>query len=396
MDAAVPARALALSRQRLAAGRRLLAAATVGRDAVELLRRLHRRGHHAGRRGRVLDASAIGTDSRRQRQLGVTVASLLVIAGCGIAYASYAAGRRRGRPRRLRVPSRRSVSATARSGGAIWFRPSNIRCLARARIGCGVRWASARGCSSSRSASAGGSSRSASSPFCRWALSRIAQLGRRTRARSGPRHRRRRRTRVLAVARADDLGRSPSSGLQRFCTPSRRCSARTRGSASSCSSWRRCWRVSDVEYLRRAGTRRARIACVALVALAAARVRRRAVGALARRPSDGGAPVGRGTGRASPGPRLRATQSGVSVGSVADWRSHDAAGRRDRRLRRTELVAEARRRSATRICSFGATAPTPSGSRVTRRPTACVPSRASLTGRCSPSRRSRRRYSRAR
>ena len=51
-----------------------------------------------------------------------------------------------------------------------------------------------------------------------------------------------------------------------------------------------------VDYLRRAGTRRAQIACVALVALAAGEYAVLAVGAVARRAPDDGAPLGDAAG----------------------------------------------------------------------------------------------------
>ena len=69
--------------------------------------------------------------------------------------------------------------------------------------------------------------------------------------------------------RSGRSGRSPSSGLPRCCTTSCRCSGRTRGSGSSCSSWRRCWRASGWIISAGPGRRRAQIACLALVALAA-------------------------------------------------------------------------------------------------------------------------------
>ena len=73
-----------------------------------------------------------------------------------------------------------------------------------------------------------------------------------------------------------------------------------------------------VDYLRRAGTRRAQIACLALVALAA--------GEYAVAPSalwrdvlpDDGAPLGHAAARSRAGPRLHAARSGVRVRSVAD------------------------------------------------------------------------------
>ena len=70
-----------------------LGAATLGRDALELLRRLDRGGHHAGRRGCVLARHCAGPSTRdRCARLGITVGSLVLIAACGMAYASYAAG----------------------------------------------------------------------------------------------------------------------------------------------------------------------------------------------------------------------------------------------------------------------------------------------------------------
>ena len=71
------------------------------------------------------------------------------------------------------------------------------------------------------------------------------------------------------------------------------------------------------------------------------RVRRRAVGAVARRAAHDGAPLGHAAARSRAGPRLRAAQSGIRVSSVVDWRSRDVAGKLDERLQGAEPVPEA-------------------------------------------------------
>ena len=95
-----------------------------------------------------------------------------------------------------------------------------------------------------------------------------------------------------------------------------------------------------VDYLRRAGTRRAQIVCVALVALAA--------GEYAVAPSalwrdvlpDGGAPLGRAAARPRARPRLHAAQSGIAVSSVVDRLSRDVAGRLDRATARSRTLSQ--------------------------------------------------------
>ena len=113
-----------------------------------------------------------------------------------------------------------------------------------------------------------------------------------------------------------------------------------------------------VDCLRRAGTRRARIVVRRARGARRRRVRRLAVGAVARRAADDGAPLGDAAGRSRAGARLRAARPGVRVGSVADRRSRDAARRRDRATARSRTCRRSLRRRVTRICSCGATPPT--------------------------------------
>ena len=79
----------------------------------------------------------------------VTVGSLVLIAACGFAYASYAA-RAVVADRAAFAFPRATCSATARHGGAISFRPSRIRCSAESRSGSGMPRACTKACSSSR------------------------------------------------------------------------------------------------------------------------------------------------------------------------------------------------------------------------------------------------------
>ena len=194
---------------------------------------------------RVLARHAPGERTRSMRRLGITVGSLLLIAACRDRVRVVRRQRRRREPRGLRVPSRRSVPLQremvelSRSAG----RASAARRNRASRLDC--------------SGHPRGTARTAGEP----------RLGNR-RARA---HRRRsggwlstaaidgrRRSRVFrssssspwlrSCARCRRSGRSVrsrSSGLRRFCTTSCRCSGRTRGSAWSCSSWRRCWRASE-------------------------------------------------------------------------------------------------------------------------------------------------------
>ncbi len=89
-------------------------------------------------------------DTRSMRRLGITVGSLVLIAACGMAYASYAASAVVVEPRGLRVPSRRPVPLQREmvelSGSA--GRASAAR--RTPRIASGTRRASARDCSNSR------------------------------------------------------------------------------------------------------------------------------------------------------------------------------------------------------------------------------------------------------
>ena len=126
-----------------------LAAATMAVTLSNFYGGLDRGRHHAGRRGGVLARHAPGGHTidtpagHHRRKLS------LLIAAPGCAYASYAPAPSSwtARPSRSLAPT---CSATARNGGAIWFRRSRIRCSAQPRIASGTRWTSARGCSNSR------------------------------------------------------------------------------------------------------------------------------------------------------------------------------------------------------------------------------------------------------
>ena len=138
-----------------------------------------------------------------------------------------------------------------------------------------------------------------------------------------------------------------------------------------------------VDYLRRAGTRRAQIACLALVALAA--------GEYAVAPSALWRDVLPTTAHRwvmqQPG-RVRAldctplNQESASVQWLTGA-SRDAARRLDERLHGAEPVRRSLRRSATRTCSCGATQPTDNGSPSALRWTDCMSPRLSTMGRCS-------------
>ena len=301
VDAAVPARAVAVSRQRLAAGGRLPCRRDGRRDAVELLRRPDRRGHHAGCRGRVLDRHAPD--------------AALAIRGARLwHHGREPAGHRRlpGSPTRRTPPAPSSTDRAAFAfPRADLFRYSAkwwsylvppvehplLGAHARSALECGGR---PRGTARTAGQPRVGDRRARRSSPSVAGLRRDRAAGV-ARARSGPRHRRRRRARVLAVARADDRRRSPSSGLRRFCTTSlpmfrsyarfgvvvQLMAALLAGIGRGISSAGRDQASADrVRCARRARRRR---------------VRGRAVGAVARRASDGGAPLGRATGRAASG-----------------------------------------------------------------------------------------------
>ena len=90
------------------------------------------------------------TDTRSMRRLGITVGSLAAhrrLRDWRTRRTPPAPSSRTARPSRSLAPI---CSATARNGGAIWFRRSSIRCSAQPRIASGMRRASARGCSNSR------------------------------------------------------------------------------------------------------------------------------------------------------------------------------------------------------------------------------------------------------
>ena len=215
------------------------------------------------------------------------------IAAAGLAYACVCRRRRRREPRGVRVPARRSVplqrevvELSGAAGRASAARRAGAAHLGRAR-------ASARGCSNSRSASAGASSRSALVADRPLAGAAIGNRQPRRRARAGPRRRRRRRARLLAVAGADDrrvhLRRGPSALLYDV-VPMFRSYARFGVVVQLMAA---LLAGIGVDCLRRAGTRRAQVAVRRARGARRRRIRGRAVGAVARRAADDGAPLGR-------------------------------------------------------------------------------------------------------
>ena len=330
------------------------AAATAGGDAVELLRRLDRGRHHAGRDRRLLvrprairtavpRRAVSASPSGRSPCLGRRRPGVRLVDGSRPSSAT-------ARPSRSRA---RISFATARNGGAISFRRSRIRCsaaLAR-RIWTALERRTTA-CSNSRSASAGASSRSASIAVRGW-LARQEAGARppaRRRCRSSPRS-----PSPRSSARCRPSGRSsasPSSGRRRCSIRSSRCSGRTRGSASSCSSWRRCWPASASSRLLARGTRAApELSRAGLVALAIAEY---AVSPPALSRDVLPTAAHRWVMRQPAGSRVLdcapLTQESASV-VVADGRPHHAARPHDRRLRGAEAGREALRRPGTRTCS---------------------------------------------
>ena len=243
VGAAVLARAVALSRQRLAGSGWLSWRRDAGRDALELLRRLDRGRHHPGRRGCVLARHVPGRHTidaptghhRRESRAHRRLRDGVRVVRCR---------RRRREPRGLRVPSCRSVPLQREmvelSGSA--GRASAARRNRASRLDCGGR---PRGAARTAGEPRLGNRRARAHRRLSVAGPPEARFGSRRRSRafrsssSSPWLRSCARCR-----RSGRSGRSPSSGLPRFCTTSCRCSGRTRGSGSSCSSWRRCWRAS--------------------------------------------------------------------------------------------------------------------------------------------------------
>ena len=129
MAAAVPARAVALSRRGHAGSGRLSWRRDAGRDALELLRWLDRRRHHPGRRGRVLARHAAGSTRGRMRRLArhrrQPRADRRLRDGVR-ARTRPAPSSRTARRSRFHEPT---CSSTARNGGAISFRRSRIPLL---------------------------------------------------------------------------------------------------------------------------------------------------------------------------------------------------------------------------------------------------------------------------
>ena len=233
-------------RRRLAGGRRA--------SSAPRPRRVTLSNFYGGLIAAVITPVAVGgllARQRRDRQPG-SVRRLArhdrrasrVIAAAGLAYACVRRSPRSSRTAR-RSRSRATIcSATARNGGAIWFRRSRIRCSAEPRVASGRHAGVGEGLLEQQVSLGWGvvALGIASSPAvatrqsARRAVDRVGVpvlvVGRR------------RRARVLAVAGADDRVVHLRPPVRAALRTSCRCSGRTRGSASSCSSWRRCWRAS--------------------------------------------------------------------------------------------------------------------------------------------------------
>ena len=268
------------------------------RDALELLRRLDRGGHHAGGGGGVL-ARPIEPADRRCR-IDAPAGRHRRRVSCssppaGMAYACVRRRRRRREPRGLRVPSRRSVPLQREmvelSGSA--GRASAAR---RGRAALLDRRAGVREGLLEQQVSLGWGIVALGLVASSW----LAELARKRReAAAQPASPARVPVLVIVAVAALVCSLSPERtiGAFTFVRPSAllytscRCSGPTRDSASSCSSWRRCWRASA--WTISAGPAPgARGACVALVALAAGEYAVLAVGAVARCAADDGAPMG--------------------------------------------------------------------------------------------------------
>ncbi len=265
-----------------------------GRDALELLRRLDRGGHHAGRRGRVLARRRAGQHPRSMRRLGVTVGSLVLIAAAGLAYASYAAGD---------VVANRAAFAFPRADlfrySAKWWsylvppveHPLLGDTAHRVWTAAGVR----EGLLEQQVSLGWGIVALGLIAVVRWLAPAIGGAGV-ARARSGPRHRRRRCARLLAVAGADDRGVHLRPALRaavrrRADVPVVRAVRRRRAAhGGAAGGHRRRLSPPGRDEARADRVRRARGA-------RRRRVRGLAVGAVARRAADDGAPLGR---RSSP------------------------------------------------------------------------------------------------
>ena len=128
-----------------------------------------------------------------------------------------------------------------------------------------------------------------------------------------------------------------------------------------------------VDYLRRAGTRRAQIACLALVALAAGEYAVVAVGAVARRAADDGAPLGR-RGRPSRVRVLDCTPLNQESASV-QWLTGDRVTLLGGSIERLHRAEPCRRSSRRRLHASARAARHRRRTMVrrrTRRRTACV------------------------
>ena len=214
----------------------LLAAATVGGDALELLRRADRRGHHAGRGRRRTGSSTRAVDPRPRRRLARHASARSRSSPApGSAYRLVHAPAPWSRTAR-RSRSRATIcSATARSGGATWCRRSRIRWLGGVArtiwTAAGVARRAARTAGQPRLGHR--RARRSSRSLDGWPRRAAAPAARD--ARPGPRR--------VAVGRAVcSLSPERTIGGVHVRPPvgaalrdRRRCSGRTRGSAWSCS-----------------------------------------------------------------------------------------------------------------------------------------------------------------
>ncbi len=259
-------------------------------------------------------------DARAMRRLGITVGSLVLIAACGFGVRVVRRPRCPRGPLRVRVPSCRPVPLQREmvelSGSA--GRASAARRNGSSRLGRGGR--------PRRAARTAGEPRLGNRRARAHRRLSVVRPGRSSRearrhslTRSGSRHRRHGCARVLAVAGADDRRRVHlrpafrASVQRRTDVPVVR-AVRGRRAAHGGSAGRHRGGLSPPgrdqaradRVPRPRGTRRRR-------------VRRGAVGAVARRAADDGAPLGHAAARSRAGPRLHAPQSGIPVSSVVDW-----------------------------------------------------------------------------
>ena len=238
--------------------------------------------------------------------------------------------RRRLEPRGLRVPSRRSVrlqrglvelsGSAGRASAGRRHRASLLDCRGRPR---GPARTAGEPRLGNRRARLLRRPWLLCSPQSREAPASICPVC----SRAGPRHRRRRRAGVLAVAGADDravhLRPAFGAAVRRGADVPGVRAVRGRRAADGGAAGGHRGGLSPPgrDQARADRVRRARGA-------RRRRVRRLAVGAVARCAADDGASLGDAAARWRAGPRLHAAQPGVRIGSVADAPSRELAARR--------------------------------------------------------------------